>query len=396
VLLRPARAVATCHGDESLAVEPSGFESSREGYGQIVGSRRCLLSILEEVHDEPLRRRELGKGNPAEQELSTSEVEQPRTLSVVHERLGKDSRGAKAECVPALGSGEDERVAVEERAHELIDRWRHHTEAAAPRGRKESVSELHELSLSNETLREPRWVRAPLPELAGSVHAAGLEGGLCGGGHRTYFSGKKYSDEACQSNGFDRGSLEYVANSARYPAGKASVEGPNRAFRIRLDQWRGRPVRDPLREYPACGKRFRGNVGRGTRCCALVGLALCWHPHPWFGVAFVRSHSSDRESSNLTDLQYDGNDNPLPEFYASDPALMQEQPHRVLEQFIDPRTKSGVNRMPYFIEFADKRYVFGFTNAEGKTRPVFTTQPTPYKVSWYEEAWGNWHRKHPK
>jgi hypothetical protein len=139
---------------------------------------------------------------------------------------------------------------------------------------------------------------------------------------------------------------------------------------------------------------IRGDTSLAEQLILVVACAVLLGG--WFGVAFLRSHLADPESSNITDLEYDRNDKPLPEFYASDPGLTQKQPHRVQERFVDPRTKQPVNRMPYFIAFADGRYVFGFTNAEGTTKPVFTSQPPQCKVSWYEEAWANWHRMNPK
>ena len=42
------------------------------------------------------------------------------------------------------------------------------------------MRELHELASAYEALREPRRIRAPLPEFARAVHAAGLERGLGG------------------------------------------------------------------------------------------------------------------------------------------------------------------------------------------------------------------------
>jgi hypothetical protein len=83
-----------------------------------------------------------------------------------------------------------------------------------------------------------------------------------------------------------------------------------------------------------------------------------------------------------------------PEFFSSDPSLLTQGPHSVVESIVDEATDAGVEGAPYFIEFADGgRYVFGHSDSFGRTKPLSVRSGVSHKVFWYDDALSKWNER---
>ena len=116
----------------------------------------------------------------------------------------------------------------------------------------------------------------------------------------------------------------------------------------------------------------------------------------WLSIIVVQRFSRDPEVSNPTDLHYDAQTQFAPDFVPSDPALTHETPDRIQDQITDKATGKGLADAPYFIEVDDGRFAFGYADANGFTRPIYTNGRREHRVYWYDDAWEHWNRrKHP-
>jgi hypothetical protein len=126
----------------------------------------------------------------------------------------------------------------------------------------------------------------------------------------------------------------------------------------------------------------------------------------WIIVVVIQSRTRDPETSNPADLAYEkqtagrldasqgepDGDEP-PDFFVSDDKLLVKTEHEVREQITDEATGKGVADAPYFIELAGGRFAFGYADAEGRTRPLFTPTKQKFAVYWYDDAWERWNKR---
>ena len=62
------------------------------------------------------------------------------------------------------------------------------------------------------------------------------------------------------------------------------------------------------------------------------------------------------------------------------------------EMLVDESTRAPVVDAPYFLQLADGRYAFGYTDTKGRTRPVFSRTKISHSIYWYDDAWHRWER----
>ena len=123
-------------------------------------------------------------------------------------------------------------------------------------------------------------------------------------------------------------------------------------------------------------------------------------------VVVSQNRARDPETSNPADLAYEkekagrldasqgepDGDEP-PDFFVSDDKLLVKTEHEVREQITDEATGKGIAEAPYFVELANGRFAFGYADAEGRTRPLFTRTKEKFAVYWYDDAWERWNAR---
>lgn len=114
---------------------------------------------------------------------------------------------------------------------------------------------------------------------------------------------------------------------------------------------------------------------------AFIAIALCG----WLLIVVMQTVVPKPEADNATDYE------DFPQFVVSHPDLAQPGPHRVRERKAGTSASSGAST-PYFIQFADGRYVCGYTDSRGDTKPVFTKSVVSHEIFWDGEAWEHWLR----
>lgn len=111
----------------------------------------------------------------------------------------------------------------------------------------------------------------------------------------------------------------------------------------------------------------------------------------WAGPRLLR----DPEVSNPVDVDDPSTEPPLPpEFFTSDPALLAGTGIVVQERTVAQGTAVGLEGAPYLIEFADRRYAFGHTDASGYTKAFRLDKPVSHTILWYEDAVARWAALH--
>lgn len=105
----------------------------------------------------------------------------------------------------------------------------------------------------------------------------------------------------------------------------------------------------------------------------------------------------DPEVSNPGELR-DGEPEALaiPAFVTSDPRLEQRGAHSFQERMVEQGTDAGLEGAPYFFEFSDGRFAFGYTDAAGFTRKLYADAPVDYKILWYDDALSRLKEKHSR
>jgi hypothetical protein len=122
---------------------------------------------------------------------------------------------------------------------------------------------------------------------------------------------------------------------------------------------------------------------------ALLGVgAVATTASVALGVWLYRLPRADREVSNAAD--FDGRELPdAPRFHASDPRLIRKTAHEIQYQYTDEAGQPWSDT-PYFIQLADGRYAFGYTDERGFTRAIFTDRKQEATVVWADEALARW------
>jgi hypothetical protein len=113
----------------------------------------------------------------------------------------------------------------------------------------------------------------------------------------------------------------------------------------------------------------------------------------WAGIALLQRGSRDPETSNPPDLNYDAQTLFAPGFFASDPSLTVPTNNRIQERISDRATGKGLADAPYFIEIDDGRFVFGYADVNGFSRPIYTSHEQGHRVYWYDDAWVQWNER---
>lgn len=105
----------------------------------------------------------------------------------------------------------------------------------------------------------------------------------------------------------------------------------------------------------------------------------------------------DPEVSNPVDVAdgADGEGVLPPDMFTSDPDLLKPAAHLIVERVVDEATDAGMEGAPYFVELADRRYVFGHSDRSGRTTPIYTKQPIQHRVYWYDDALAKWNERRP-
>lgn len=104
----------------------------------------------------------------------------------------------------------------------------------------------------------------------------------------------------------------------------------------------------------------------------------------WAVIVIVQVVAGKSETSNVTDAD------DLPGFYVSDPSLLNAGPYRIQERFPGATQWRSGAETAYFVQLSDGRYACGYTDSNGKTKPVFTDRVVPHRVFWDEDAWNKW------
>lgn len=71
---------------------------------------------------------------------------------------------------------------------------------------------------------------------------------------------------------------------------------------------------------------------------------------------------------------------------ASDPLLLQPATHMIRDGAFGGPTGAGQGGIPYLVELADGRYVFGKTDDSGHTRAVYTDERVAHRTTWGDDA----------
>ncbi len=102
----------------------------------------------------------------------------------------------------------------------------------------------------------------------------------------------------------------------------------------------------------------------------------------------------DPEVTNAADLIDGGSQDEAPDFFASDSALLIVKAHKI-EEVIRADDNSTLANAPYLLLLEDGRFAFGYSDEDGKTRPIFVARDLPYQLYLYEEAWEQWEKHKP-
>jgi hypothetical protein len=97
--LRLPGAVSPGHFAEPLPIEPASRHRARQRFGEILARSSRLVGVLEEIDDEPLRRRPARERDPAKDVAAATEVEGSRALGVVDEGHREEGRRPEAQGV---------------------------------------------------------------------------------------------------------------------------------------------------------------------------------------------------------------------------------------------------------------------------------------------------------
>lgn len=99
----------------------------------------------------------------------------------------------------------------------------------------------------------------------------------------------------------------------------------------------------------------------------------------------------DPEVSNPREVSAPVEDLHLPpDFTISDPGLLTGKPHEIVERIGTGASDAGLEGIPYFVELADGRYVFGHSDHLGRSRPIYTSEPVRHQTYWYGDAIERW------
>lgn len=109
-------------------------------------------------------------------------------------------------------------------------------------------------------------------------------------------------------------------------------------------------------------------------------------------IVIMQSRTRDPEIANAADLEDAAVFEEPPSFFVSDASLLQESGFPIVETLADESTREPVGDAPYFLQLADGRYAFGYTDAKGRTRPVFSRTKVRHSIHWYDDAWERWER----
>jgi hypothetical protein len=130
-------------------------------------------------------------------------------------------------------------------------------------------------------------------------------------------------------------------------------------------------------------------LNRLVSACVVIGVL---GTAAFVGRKYLRV--GDPEKSNIADTQSDASEDPAPEFYVSDPALLHKTEHKI-EELIRADDKSPLSNAPYFLVLNDGRFAFGYSDELGKTRPMFVEHDVPYQIYLYDDAWEQWNLRKP-
>jgi hypothetical protein len=108
----------------------------------------------------------------------------------------------------------------------------------------------------------------------------------------------------------------------------------------------------------------------------------------WALVVAIQNSSRDPEITNPADAEESrGKAEQEPEFVASDPSLLVPKGTSIEEQAVDESSGQGLADAPYFIQFSDGRYAYGYADGQGRTRRIYAPQSVSHEVFWYDDAW---------
>ena len=110
-------------------------------------------------------------------------------------------------------------------------------------------------------------------------------------------------------------------------------------------------------------------------------------------IGVQRLFNRDPEVSSPVDLTVpnDAAAGEQPDFYVSDPGLLVKTSYEIKQRLTD-KSGAALYWTAYFLRLDDGRFVFGHTDQEGNTRPVFVTKPTGTEYSVGDDAVANWER----
>lgn len=108
----------------------------------------------------------------------------------------------------------------------------------------------------------------------------------------------------------------------------------------------------------------------------------------WAALVLIQKCSRDPEVTNTADTERPSEGIELgPAFFVSDPTLLVPQGIAVEERAIDKASGRGLADAPYFIQFSDGRYAYGYADDQGRTRSLYASQSVAHEVFWYDDAW---------